>query len=886
MDNSAVTELGPTTAASVLLSSAVNAEHATPMLRQFLEIKQQYPGVVLLYQMGEFYETFFEDALITARALEITLTARDGGKLGKVPMAGIPIHKADSYVGRLLAKNFRVALCQQTEDPAQAKGLVKRAVTRVLSPGTVMDESLLNANTHNYLASIVLPNKQNALYGLAYCDVSTGTFCATQLTESQLMSELDRIQPAELIAPGRKQPMPLGEGVAEWVADVPLVIRQSYRCTPVEAEWFDVAVGQRALQRLFQVASVEGMGLLEWPQALRASGAVAQYLLGLFPSQPPVFQRIQSYTLDDKVVLNGAARRHLELLATVKTGQSEGSLIAVLDKTHTRMGARLLRDWVSQPLTSKPCIEKRLDGIAELLERQEARQALLACLPNIYDLERLAIKVSHGSVMPRDLIALKQSLQQLPHLSNVLKSGQSFHLQPFQQLPTALFQLVALIDGAIAEAPPAALNEGGLFKAGYHSELDQLRDTLATCDAWLTNYQESERERTGIKTLKVSANQAFGYFIEITRAQATHAVLPQDYHRKQTLTNAERYTTPALKHQEGKVQEAQNRQCQIELELYQAFRQSLLPYGAMLLTLAHQVATLDVLHSLATVAVLNNYTRPQLDDSGELQLMDSRHPVVEMTVPMGSFVANDCSLASGVVKPEMPEGAKSPQLLMITGPNMAGKSTYMRQVALIVLMAQMGSYVPARYARIGLVDKVFTRIGAMDDVASGQSTFMVEMQETAQIIHGATSQSLVLLDEVGRGTSTFDGVAIAQSVVEYLVTTVGCRTLFATHYHELNALEAQYPGILNVRVRVAETETPTGLEIAFLHQVEAGTAQRSYGVHVAKMAGLPPAVIKRANALLGGFERAANNPSMPLANKPLRPTLASATEPQPQLSLF
>ncbi|MDH4379059.1 MAG: DNA mismatch repair protein MutS [Vampirovibrionales bacterium] len=888
----------PAETPSVLLSSAVNVEHATPMLRQFLEIKAQYPGVVLLYQMGEFYETFFEDALITARALEITLTARDGGKLGKVPMAGIPIHKADSYVGRLLAKNFRVALCQQTEDPAQAKGLVKRAVTRVLSPGTITDETLLNANSHTYLAAVSIPKalKSNStspykaalgLYGLAYCDVSTGTFCTTQLTETQLLSELDRLQPAEIIATGRKQTFPNGEGIPEWVVSLPQSIRSAYRCTPVDDDTFDLIVGQRAINTLLQTTTVAGTGLLESPEALRACGAIAGYLLTMFPDQPPTFEGIHSYTLDDKVVLNVAARRHLELLHTVKTGQADGALISVLDKTHTRMGARLLRDWVSQPLTNRGAIEQRLDGVEELAHHAEARVALIESLPRIYDLERLAIKVSHGSVFPRDLIALKQSLQQLPGLSNALKSCHSAHLLPFHQLPTAVFQLVALIDAAMADAPPQTLQEGGIFKTGYQSELDTLRETLVTCDGWLADYQEQERERTGVKTLKVTANHAFGYFIEITRAQAAAMNLPDGYHRKQTLTNAERFTTPELKAQESKVQDAQGRLFQLEYELFTAFRQELLPYASMLLTLAHQVATVDVLQSLATVAVTHDYVRPLLDDSAELQLVEGRHPVVETMVSMGSFVANDCALTGGVAEENSQRSRDIPQLLLITGPNMAGKSTYMRQVALIVLMAQMGSFVPARYARIGLVDKVFTRIGAMDDLASGQSTFMVEMQETAQILHGATQKSLVLLDEVGRGTSTFDGVAIAQSVIEHLVTKTGCRTLFATHYHELNALEAAHPSICNVRVGVAETVTSAGLEISFLHKVELGTAQRSYGVHVAKMAGLPASVVQRANRLLGGFEKSTQGPHS--NEKTLRRNgslLPETPEPLPQLSLF
>lgn len=859
-------------------SQGVNLDDATPMMRQFLELKHQHPGVLLFYQMGEFYETFFEDALIAARALEITLTARDSGKLGKVPMAGVPIHKKEVYLPRLLAKNFRVAICEQLEDPATAKGLVKRGVTRILSPGTVVEEAQLPAREANYLAAIVAGKKgqDKGQWGLAYSDLSTGELLATVVTEAQLTSELDRLQPSELLCPGRKERRHVLEGVDEWVPALPETFTNTYRCTPLENLAFDVAHTQQALQKLLGDAStLAGTSLPEQPLALQAAATLGDYVTQMFPEDPPMLDRIATYTLDNTVALTVAARRHLELTHTVKTGQTHGSLCHTLDKSVTPMGARCLRQWVSQPLTDRLELNRRLDAVEALTTHAQTRQQLAASLTNVYDLERLATRLMSGTLSPRDCVALKVSLAQMPAISNALKPCEPSYLACLHELPQPLFALMGLIDQAIAEAPPQQVMEGGIFKAGYHQELDELRQLAENNQQWLVAFQAQERERTGIKTLKVSHNNAFGYYIEISRAQAATADLPAEYQRKQTLTNAERFVTDDLKRQEQRVVEAKSRQLQLEYDLFVALRQQLRQYATPLITLARQVARLDALASFAQLGVERHYVKPILDDSLEIQLQEGRHPVVETMVPMGSFVANHCHLSANANHHPI-----VPQLMLITGPNMAGKSTYMRQVALIVLMAQMGSFVPAQYARIGMVDKVFTRIGAMDDVASGQSTFMVEMQETAQILHNATQRSLVLLDEVGRGTSTSDGIAIAQSVTEHLANHVGARTLFATHYHELNELEARFQAIQNMRVCVADD----GQQVTFLHKVEPGTAQKSYGVHVATMAGLPRKVIARAEKLLNRLESQTHSGSMPGRNSVRKPKQPEASTPQ--LTIF
>lgn len=824
-------------------SFLVNPEEATPMVRQFLEVKNQYPGIILFYRMGDFYETFFEDALITARTLEITLTGRDAGSLGRIPMAGVPVKALDSYLTRLLNHNFKVAICEQVEDPAEAKGLVKREVVRVLSSGTITEQSLLNPDENNYLAAVTFSKKPNQPCGLAYCDITTGEFNTAQLTYEQLLSELSRIKPVEILVAGRVKKARPGEGFDEVLPDVTDEITGQYQCTPLPPLAFDGVYTTDLLKKLLNVQSLEGFGLNELPMAQLACGVVAHYIQEHFIESPPVLDTIRVYHLSSTVTMSATARNNLELLSTVRNNQYEGSLLSVLNQTTTSMGARLLRQWISQPLTDMAEINTRHDGVEELVNAPVVREALREILPEVYDIERLGSKLENLSANPRDLIALQVSISRLPDISARLKGFNSFYLSRMQDFPPELFKVNALIEQAIDDSPGLNLKEGGIFKAGYHQELDRIRTLVNNQEEWLSNYEAEQRELTGVKNLKVSFNNAFGYFIEVSRANSH--LMPESYHRKQTLTNAERFTTDILKSFESEVLDAQSRQYDLEYELFVELRKKLQPYARVIKDCAHRVAVLDVLQSLASIAVQKHYVRPVVDESYELNIQEGRHPVVEHIVPFGQFVPNHSVLSAADKEYQIP------QQMIITGPNMAGKSTYMRQVALIVLMAQMGSFVPASYARIGLVDGVFTRVGAVDDLSSGQSTFMVEMNETASILNGATRRSLVLLDEVGRGTSTFDGVSIAWAVSEYLVNHIGCRTLFATHYHELNTLEAQNPKVQNYRVCISEENG----EIEFLHKVEPGSAQKSYGIQVAKMAGLPKEVIQRADGILSDLQK-------------------------------
>jgi DNA mismatch repair protein MutS len=860
-------------------SLVVNPDDVTPMFRQFIEVKHQYPGVLLLYRMGDFYETFFEDALIAAKALELTLTARDCGKLGKIPMAGFPEKTQETYLARLVEQGFQVAICEQVEDPALAKGLVKREVVRVLSPGTITEFSQLRPDANNFLAALVLPSKSNAKYGLAWCDITTGGFYAAELVESQVMAELERIAPTELLVKGRKQRIVAGVAMDEWVPDVPQSFVRTFKYTPLPDSAFDAASTAPQLCQWFGVQSLEGYGLHEAKQAQVACGAIGYYLRQQFVGTPPQFQGISLIRLDNAMALTASARRNLELLTTVRDGKSDGTLFWVLNQTATPMGARLLRQWVSQPLVYLPEIQSRLDAVEALVSLPGLAEALRNVLPGIYDLERLGTRLLNSTAAPRDLVGLKHALQQLPKLSAVLSSFDSpasplpFYLARLSQAPSALLTMANTIQSALADTPAITLKEGGVIRDGFDADLDAMRQLVAHQNEWLANYEAAERERSGIKTLKVAFNNAFGFYIEISRAQAQNATTEQlaSYHRKQTLTNAERFTTPELKAFEDKVLDAQARQFEREAELYVQLRQSLQPTATQVLQTARDVAALDVLTSLAQVAIEQGYTRPVVDESLVLNLVDCRHPVVEKRLPMGQFVANSCALSSE------PELGDVPQIQIITGPNMAGKSTYMRQVALCVVMAQIGSFVPAKHAHIGLVDALYTRVGAVDDLAAGQSTFMVEMQETAQILNNATRRSLVVLDEVGRGTSTYDGVSIAWSVTEDLATRLGCRTLFATHYHELNVLEKAFAQVKNVRVCVSEGDTG---EIVFLHTVEAGAAQKSYGIQVARMAGVPKSVTDRANGLLNQLNK------KELATIQARHVREALQAEVPQLSLF
>ena len=838
-----------------LSSTQAFAQHGTqthrftPMMQQFLEAKQAYPDTLLFYRMGDFYETFLEDALIAAKALEITLTGRDAGILGKIPMAGVPVRSVDHYLTRLLAQHHKIAICEQLEDPALAKGLVKRAVVRVLTAGTVVDAQHLQPDQANYLASITQPT-QAGLFGLAYCDLATGAFQTTTLGLTDLTAELARLAPSEVLVVGQKIASPIAGLPAKFTPNLPMDLTATpFNWTPLPKEAFNTAVTDPLLKQLLNVKSLEGYGLGEEPLCHSACGAIAHYLRYSFLDQIPQLDGIKLVRMTHTVAMTASARKNLELLEPAKTGDKQGSLLGILNHTVTPMGSRLLRDWVGLPLRHLPEIESRLETVETLVNRPDVRTDIRHALASVYDVERLVTKLANLTATPRDFSALRQSLEQLPALSHAVQSCDAFYLLRLQGFPPEVGQVVHLLGQAILPEPAIGLKEGGIFNAGYDTELDRLRAFQTNQADWLSAYEQQERDATGLKNLKVNYNGAFGFFIELPKVQALQA--PARYTRKQTLTNAERFTTPELKAYETETLQAEGKRFELEYTLFVALRQTLLPFVLTLKEMAHRLACVDVLQSLATVANMQGYVRPKFTNDGTIRLTNARHPVVEKRLPSGRFVANSTYLQTG-----MTPSAVMPQVQIVTGPNMAGKSTYMRQVALVVLMAQMGSFVPADEAVISPIDALYTRIGATDDLASGQSTFMVEMVEVAHILNTATANSLVLLDEVGRGTSTYDGVAIAWSVLEYLVQAVGCKTVFATHYHELTVLEGVYPqAVQNVRVVVSETQVGG---VAFLHRVEAGAAQKSYGVQVAKMAGLPAIVCQQAEQQLNEMNKVAN----------------------------
>lgn len=828
----------------------------SPMMQQYLAIKEQYPDVLLFYRMGDFYEMFFEDAKIASNELELTLTGRDSGG-ERIPMAGIPYHAAENYLTRLISKGFRVAICEQVEDPAQAKGLVKREVVRLVTPGTLLESGYLADKQNNFLAAISV--KADA-FGLAYCDVSTGELLATELSDARLLSaELSRLMPSELLVPvptdiwektawGRQPGRVTAEQLdARWVGVLPeglnLTLRHDASFAPES--------GKRQVLEHFKVSSLEGFGLGDMGLATGAIGALLAYLFETRKSQLPPFSGIRTYRLADYMGLDGGTRRNLELFQTAREASWKGSLLWVLDETRTAMGGRKLRQWLMHPLLSPAEIGKRHEAVGELSTQGTLRMALSQRLGGVKDLERLASRVGAGTANARDLNALKDSLEALPGLAETLSGCRSELLTAIDALPPELLELAAEIRRTLNDAPPLSLSEGGIIRDGVSADLDELRGLMGDSKEWLTRFEQQERERSGIRSLKVGYNKAFGYFIEVTHANRD--LVPEDYHRKQTLTNAERYITPELKDREQRILTAQDRIGKLEYELFTALRDAVLPWVPTLQELASRVAAVDVLASFAEVAVRHGFTRPSVDDSLGIAIKEGRHPVVERLLPPGTFVPNDAQLDA--------EGA---QLVILTGPNMAGKSTYMRQIALIVLLAQVGSFVPAQEARIGVVDRIFTRVGAVDDLATGQSTFMVEMNETANILNNATQRSLILLDEIGRGTSTFDGISIAWSVSEHLSSQVRARTLFATHYHELTSLAMSQPGVRTCKVLVEEKDG----QVHFLRRVVPGGADRSYGIEVARLAGLPPQVIDRARQVLGEIERR-NRISLSLRNAAL-----------------
>ncbi|KPL77901.1 DNA mismatch repair protein MutS [Ornatilinea apprima] len=796
-------------------------DNVTPIRQQYLEIKKQYPDAILFFRLGDFYETFDEDAQVTSRELDIVLTSRNVAKGTRIPMAGIPHHAAENYLARLIEKGYHVAICEQVGDQP-VKGLFPRKVTRVVTPGTILEPELLRGDQNNYLVSLVVLDSHA---GIAYVDITTGEFSTTELDSpdlpSSLRAEMLRLKPAEIL---------LAEGI-HLNGDLP-------GHSSTWPSWrFEFARCEETIKSHFNVAALDGYGLRGKPLAIRAAGALLQYLQETQPAALKLLNSLSTYSLSEFMTLDAATRRNLELTETIRQGDTRGSLLSVLDRTITPMGKRLMRQWVSKPLLDIQTITQRQDCVEYFVQNGLLRAELREILSSFADLERLTNRVVSGSASPRDLVAMRSTLALIPGLA-ALFSAQSSPLQTALNQLYPLARELNLLQEAIQEDPPATLQHNGIIKPGFSSELDQIMVSSAHARDWISGLEVAERERTGIKTLKVGYNKVFGYYIEVTRANAES--VPSEYIRKQTLVNAERFITPELKEYETLVLNASERIHEIETRVFRQVCADLASSSEHLLSTARTVAELDVLASLAETASLNNYIRPQIVAEPVLNILDGRHPVVELTLRGERFVPNDASFEAGEV------------VRVITGPNMSGKSTYLRQVALLVLMAQMGCFIPAREAAIGLVDRIFTRIGAQDEIHAGQSTFMVEMIETANILNHATTRSLLILDEVGRGTSTYDGVSIAWAMVEYLHNhpNLRARTLFATHYHELTQLSDLLPGVRNYNVAVSESEG----KVIFLHKIVPGGADRSYGIHVAQLAGMPKPVIQRASEILKQLE--------------------------------
>ena len=934
----------------------------TPMIRHYVELKDQYPHALLLYRVGDFFETFFQDAIAVARELELILTAKDAGKeIGKVPLAGIPHHALDRYCAVLVEKGFAIAVCDQMEDAADAQGqLVRRDVTRVITPGTILEEGMLNARRNNFLVSVVIAGNH---WGLAYADVSTGEFLTTQAQDlEQLTQELLRLQPSEVLVPTNAPDLVSLLRPGEKSEHLPVCLPPQFCYTLRSQAPFVLSEARYRLLQRFRVRSLEGMGCEHLPLAVRAAGGLLEYVetstekgmgknqgdggkdqgerikdknkeandsssskpssLILHPSALKTFplQPLCTYTLTEYLVIDHQTRRNLEITQTARDGTYHGSLLWALDKTVTAMGSRALRRWLLQPLLQLAPIHDRQETIAELVESGSLRQTLQRLLKQIYDLERLAGRAGSGTANARDLVALADSLDKLPDLGQLVEGTRSRHLQNLQTVPPILEHLGQHLHAHLVETPPLYLTDGNLIRAGVNAQLDELRQQVDADQQWIRNLERVERDRTGIATLKVGYNKTFGYYISISRAKAGQQV-PDGYTRKQTLANEERYITQDLKEREHRIQLAQDSLNHLEYEIFAELRSQVGAQAELIRTVARSIAAIDVLCGLAEVAVYQGYCRPKMLSNRAIQVLEGRHPVVEQSLPAGFFVPNSAELGSGewgvgsgeVGKAEETGEAReageasgaesagsrgklktqniskggasrtklsslsaqsvtqnsklssnaaqsatqnsklhpSPDLIVLTGPNASGKSCYLRQVGLMQLMAQMGSFVPAQAASLGICDRIFTRVGAVDDLATGQSTFMVEMNETANILNHATPRSLVLLDEIGRGTATFDGLSIAWAVAEHLATEIRARTIFATHYHELNELASILPNVANYQVVVKELPD----QIIFLHKVQPGGADRSYGIEAGRLAGLPASVIQRARQVMGQIEK-------------------------------
>ncbi|MCI1304908.1 MAG: DNA mismatch repair protein MutS [Lachnospiraceae bacterium] len=794
------------------------------MMQHYLKTKEQYPDCILFYRLGDFYEMFFDDAKTVSRELELTLTGKNCGLPERAPMCGVPFHAADTYISRLIERGYKVAICEQMEDPKLAKGIVKREVIRIVTPGTMLESEGLDEAKNNYLMSIV---SMDDVFGIAAADISTGQCLVTQVgTQEKLVDEILKFSPAEIICNQSLYVSGLD------LDDLKNRIRFSLS-TP--GEWyFDEATAARTLKKQFHVGSLKGLGITDFPYGTIAAGALFTYLYETQKSDMKQMTSITPYYADHYMLVDGATMRNLELIETMREKQKRGSLLWVLDKTKTAMGARMLRTFIEQPLIDRGRIEDRLDAVSAFSDQPMVRDEVREYLQPVYDLERLCSRIVYQSANPRDLIAFRTSLEMLPAIRTQIADLPGAVMKKLREDLDPLEDLCDLITRAIDDDPPLAMKEGGIIRDGYNEMVDSYREAQVSGKKWLQQLEEQERERTGIRTLRIKFNKVFGYCIEVTNSFRDK--VPEDYVRRQTLTNAERYTTQQLKEIEEKILGAEERLAGLEYELFTGVRDQISAEVLRIQKTARAVAAVDVFASLSYVAEHNNYVRPTINTDGILKIREGRHPVVENMMQDGLFIPNDTKLDE-----------KENRVAIITGPNMAGKSTYMRQCALIVLMAQIGSFVPASSADIGIVDRIFTRVGASDDLASGKSTFMIEMNEVANILRNATSHSLLILDEIGRGTSTFDGLSIAWAVVEYVADPrkIGARTLFATHYHELTELEGKIPGVNNYCIAVKER----GDGIVFLRKIIRGGADRSYGIQVARLAGVPEEVLRRADEL-------------------------------------
>lgn len=818
-------EAGITPETLIKLGLPQDSRSLSPMMVHYCQTKCAYKDSILFYRLGDFYEMFFEDAKTVSRELELTLTGKDCGLSERAPMCGIPYHAAETYINRLIDKGYKVAICEQVEDPKTAKGIVKREVTRVVTPGTNLNMQELDEGKNNYLMVIVCVGDH---FGVSTADITTGDCYVTEIDEERkLWDEINKFLPAEIICNDAF----LVSGVD--VDD--LRNRLHISVFALESWYFGDDLCKQTLLEHFKISSLEGLGLADYDSGVIAAGSLFRYLLDTQKNTMEHMNKIIPYTTDRYMVIDSSSRRNLELVETLREKQKRGSLLWVLDKTKTAMGARMLRSFVEQPLIDADAINERLDAVTELNMQAMLREEIREYLNPVYDLERLVSRISYRSANPRDLLAFKMSLEMIPHIKNLLANFTSPLLVRINEQMDGLEDLYTLLEASITEDPPLAVKEGGIIREGYNEQVDTYRNSKTQGKSWLAQLEAEEKEKTGIRNLKIKYNKVFGYYLEVTNSFKD--LVPEYYTRKQTLTNAERYITPKLKELEDMILGAEDKLFALEYDLFCQVREELAAQIPRIQETAKAIAQLDVYASLSVVAQRNNYVRPTVNTKGVIDIKNGRHPVVEKMINNDMFIANDTYLDNG-----------SKRVSVITGPNMAGKSTYMRQTALIVLMAQIGSFVPAEKAKIGVVDRIFTRVGASDDLASGQSTFMVEMTEVANILRNATAKSLLILDEIGRGTSTFDGLSIAWAVIEHISNTklLGAKTLFATHYHELTELEGKIPGVNNYCIAVKER----GDDIVFLRKIVKGGADKSYGIQVAKLAGVPDSVLDRAKELV------------------------------------